>query len=192
MHNPFQSPQAVDSDAALPEVGPPYVFEGDITINDWLRAADLAGGAGGISTYVTNCLLVLAGITLVLTSWNDWWKKGNVWDGIGVGGGLFMTLSMPLLYLFRRAFFARTRRLRREMYGVGKFKIDTAGVETVTEKLSQMVSWNTFTAFRSTNEILILYYRYPRSYVGLVRTQLTNPDAWPSLLRFLAERLPRK
>jgi hypothetical protein len=43
MDNPFQSPQAMDNDAALPEVGPPYVFAGINVPQDLFVAEKFSG-----------------------------------------------------------------------------------------------------------------------------------------------------
>ncbi len=201
MENPFQSPQAVDSDANLPEVGPPYVFAGIGDVNDYIAGWRLKNVGWREQLNRTAGPTCLLGGSIILSSfiYHRLWPisfqsfaKLNQDDY----GGLLIVFGMIICGLVATLGWRwRIRRWLNRMtqtYPNETVTFDANGIVVESYVTSTDFQWDDFRGFRNTDRTLVLLFDLPKKFMTLHRSCLKTVDAWPSLLHFVAERLPRK
>jgi hypothetical protein len=113
----------------------------------------------------------------------------EAWRFWGYGILLLVCLAMSELNLRRKV----ARSLRAGLFDEeGQAIVDGTGVSLTDGKTNLQVPWKKFQGFRGTNDMIVYYVSYPRSFLTFFRRLAATTGDWDRFLAVTSERLTRR
>jgi hypothetical protein len=170
-------------------------FRGSCTLPEVYEAIALAQPLGNkIATWTLRSLLALGFAYMVWLAGFALFKK----DGgltrmafVFLGGTSFVIGVVLIRYIRNRRLAARYCREGKFLYEHTEGEVDAVTIRTKSERGEGAINWSAFCGYRLSDNVAVLYMRFPDSYLIMVRSKFSNAEDWERLSEVMRQKLKK-
>jgi hypothetical protein len=192
--NPYESPrELVDEDAAPALPGVRILYDGQFLLADLVAAIRLSQ-RGAVQTL--RSLVSMAALPLVIVCWIALlWLQQPRLDfrllALLIGGGVLGSalmiarqVALPWLTAWRVQAGCSHMLARGE--------VNNEGIVVAEPTSTTALSWQAFEGYRTNDDVLLLFTRFPQNYVILIRRAFKSAGDWEGAMALVSTALPER